>query len=357
MGANTFEQYQAGADVKQAFRDASEQAAYEHGHGGYTGTLAEKGDYVVITDTPLTMSEADVLIGKLLDGDDPRVSDKWGPAGAIPITSSTRDVTVKDFDYLHTHGYESRERNDAALLEAVQPLVKLKKGETIARVHLTSYKTPEVRGSYNSWGTAPRAARYKDCQAVVTINKPPTTRKVSLTVTIPGGLDYDTRRKEIQAQVDATMKVRAGEKVLSWHETGADTPGRAKVTAVAPKGATETRFICVMKDRAGGSQPVPRLGHGTWNEGFTTQAEARKWLTDVFNNEKNWVDNGPLRHLGDEVTVEVESVTRRADGQPLVAITRQVGRRTVGLEVEIKLANAATSPTPDGWMFFGWASS
>ena len=35
-------------DAQEAFNQAKEQEAYEHGHGGYSGTLAEKGDYVMI---------------------------------------------------------------------------------------------------------------------------------------------------------------------------------------------------------------------------------------------------------------------------------------------------------------------
>jgi hypothetical protein len=42
VGANTFETYSDGTDVHAAFRDAVEQAGWEHGHGGYTGTIARR---------------------------------------------------------------------------------------------------------------------------------------------------------------------------------------------------------------------------------------------------------------------------------------------------------------------------
>lgn len=49
MGAEQFEVHVEGvSDVQQAFNDAVEQAAWEYGHGGYTGTIAEKGSYVIL---------------------------------------------------------------------------------------------------------------------------------------------------------------------------------------------------------------------------------------------------------------------------------------------------------------------
>lgn len=46
MGACDFSTYAAGKTPEAAFRAAWEQAAWEHGHGGYTGTIAEKGWFV-----------------------------------------------------------------------------------------------------------------------------------------------------------------------------------------------------------------------------------------------------------------------------------------------------------------------
>jgi hypothetical protein len=96
MGAMTFEQYADGADPQVAFGSAREDALYEHGHGGYSGTLAEKDDYVIITRRPMTEAEATALAGELMDRDDPRISDKWGPAGAIPVKAATRTIEVPD---------------------------------------------------------------------------------------------------------------------------------------------------------------------------------------------------------------------------------------------------------------------
>lgn len=48
MGANTFIDLGIGRDAEEAFRRLVADAAYQHGHGGYTGTVAEKHDFVVL---------------------------------------------------------------------------------------------------------------------------------------------------------------------------------------------------------------------------------------------------------------------------------------------------------------------
>lgn len=85
MGGTTFETDAQGETVQEAFRAAREQALYDYGHAGYTGTIAEKDGWTVISQTPLPAEDAQALADKLLQEDDPRISDKWGPAGAIPI--------------------------------------------------------------------------------------------------------------------------------------------------------------------------------------------------------------------------------------------------------------------------------
>ena len=46
MGACDFDDTGNGATAAEAFRNVTEHARYMHGHGGYTGTIAEKGEYV-----------------------------------------------------------------------------------------------------------------------------------------------------------------------------------------------------------------------------------------------------------------------------------------------------------------------
>ena len=46
MGAADFDSRATGKTVDEAFRTARDAAAWEYGHGGYTGTIAEKGTFV-----------------------------------------------------------------------------------------------------------------------------------------------------------------------------------------------------------------------------------------------------------------------------------------------------------------------
>jgi hypothetical protein len=87
MGAYEFTTISRGQSADEAFRQARDAAAWEHGHGGYTGSIAEKNDFRVITG-PLSYTEASVLAWRLIEADDPRISDRWGPAGCIPIKDS-----------------------------------------------------------------------------------------------------------------------------------------------------------------------------------------------------------------------------------------------------------------------------
>ena len=45
MGAEVFYNSIKGTDANKAFIAAHEDACYEHGHGGYSGTLAEKNNF------------------------------------------------------------------------------------------------------------------------------------------------------------------------------------------------------------------------------------------------------------------------------------------------------------------------
>ena len=83
MGANTFFCKAKGNTAREAFKNAVQEAQYEYGHGGYSGTIAEKSDFVVIT-VPKGKDAEDYAY-ELLDKEDHRVDDKWGPAGCVML--------------------------------------------------------------------------------------------------------------------------------------------------------------------------------------------------------------------------------------------------------------------------------
>lgn len=133
MGAVTFFVRIKGKTARDAFREAVEDARHWSGHGGYTGTIGEKSDYVMITPNLARLQEhfkkelkearntlkqlkkqkeapawgievlerrikdlaskarrkkhtADEVANALIDMDDRRICDKWGPAGCIDLT-------------------------------------------------------------------------------------------------------------------------------------------------------------------------------------------------------------------------------------------------------------------------------
>lgn len=83
MGAALFYTTSEGKSPKEAFNNAVMDAIAEFGNEGYTGTIAEKDDYIMI---PLPEGKDPIEYAKELIGNrDPRVDDKWGPAGCIKI--------------------------------------------------------------------------------------------------------------------------------------------------------------------------------------------------------------------------------------------------------------------------------
>jgi hypothetical protein len=86
MGAEQFEEWVTPeTDVRKAFSQAVSDARYSHGNEGYTGSIAEKDQFVVLTERVLSEEQAQAMIRDLMNKDDERIRDKWGPAGAIPF--------------------------------------------------------------------------------------------------------------------------------------------------------------------------------------------------------------------------------------------------------------------------------
>lgn len=83
MGAQSFYTVANGATAKEAFRAAQEQARYDYGHAGYTGTIAEKHDFTMIPLPEGTDPEPEA--NRLIHEGDARIIDKWGPAGCFHL--------------------------------------------------------------------------------------------------------------------------------------------------------------------------------------------------------------------------------------------------------------------------------
>jgi hypothetical protein len=83
MGAEVFIHITSGETAEKAFWNAVSEAQYDHGHSGYSGTIAEKCDFVMI-DLPEDKDYEEYAYDLINEGDE-RIDDKWGPAGCFKL--------------------------------------------------------------------------------------------------------------------------------------------------------------------------------------------------------------------------------------------------------------------------------
>jgi hypothetical protein len=107
MGGTTFETQGWGRNALQAFTKLTEEAGYEHGFGGYSGTIAEKESFVEIP-VPEGM-DAYVFAEKLIQDNDPRISDKWGPAGCVLLEAGIETVYEHEVKATKTENIPTKE--------------------------------------------------------------------------------------------------------------------------------------------------------------------------------------------------------------------------------------------------------
>ena len=107
MGAEQFENIAPGNTAQEAFNAAYEDAAYDYGHAGYTGTIAEKSGFTLFHlaegSDPRTVMDA--LSGWYDDDEKKEIvkaalgnraeeaaflyDDKWGNAVCFPLGDGT----------------------------------------------------------------------------------------------------------------------------------------------------------------------------------------------------------------------------------------------------------------------------
>lgn len=93
-GGSDFYEFGRGSDPKKVFRYLVNEAQREYGSRGYTGSIAEKHDFVLRSRTPMTLQEAERFAEK-----DVNSNQKYGPAFAVPVAEtkvlSEKVVTLK----------------------------------------------------------------------------------------------------------------------------------------------------------------------------------------------------------------------------------------------------------------------
>lgn len=116
MGAEQFTSIATGKDAQDAFQGACKDARYDHGHSGYTGTIAEKSGFVEFALPPGTKASeiedmasnfdysADAkarlidLLGESKAVEMAEVYDsKWGPAVCVKAGDAPNGETIYRF--------------------------------------------------------------------------------------------------------------------------------------------------------------------------------------------------------------------------------------------------------------------
>lgn len=89
MGAAEFTVVQRAKTAQEAFSEAQREARHLHGHGGYTGTIAEKHGFKLAGMAP-TVADALAKAAKFHEaaydrGGKATHCDKWGDCGCIEV--------------------------------------------------------------------------------------------------------------------------------------------------------------------------------------------------------------------------------------------------------------------------------
>ncbi|MFW6030704.1 MAG: hypothetical protein ACOCRO_10720 [Halanaerobiales bacterium] len=93
MGATPFYRKGFGNTPEEAFAYARDEAIIENGNRGYTGSLAEKDSFTVI-DLP-EGKKANEYARELIEKEDPRIDNKWGPAGCLLIKKGNESCNIE----------------------------------------------------------------------------------------------------------------------------------------------------------------------------------------------------------------------------------------------------------------------
>jgi hypothetical protein len=312
MGAESFTTNVIKAPtIAAAFSQAIEDARHESGHGGYSGTIAEKDDFVLCSKEVLVEDDAYRLARKLMDDGDQRISDKWGPAGAIAVVSTTRTMTqvveLRD-------GPERRSvtQSPEGLLEFARSRCKVARGEKIVSARLST-TSPTTIGLY------------------LTIRKSGAGKiiKRTVTLTVPLGTDSPDFHATVEKALLAKLQLLPGSVLGDYRPVVASR----KTKTVTVRGAGRVTRYVVLGD--------PQ--HQTFAGGFATLALANKHVRElVASPSAQW-------------SYEVQGVIRAADANALAATTVKTISTKLTIDVEITTNQQLTGC--DGWIFFGWASS
>lgn len=95
MGGQMFCDRTSATSAIEAFRSLVEQARYEHGHGGYTGTIAEKNEFKM--ERPRAGESPEECVRRCHGDDNHFSDDKWGPAACVDAGPDPKDPSLRVF--------------------------------------------------------------------------------------------------------------------------------------------------------------------------------------------------------------------------------------------------------------------
>ncbi len=84
MGAAEFTTRSTGKTAVEAFSNAVSQAQYDHGHSGYSGSIAEKSSFKMVT--PKAGESVQDCMDRCMEDEDHFCQDKWGDAACVVVS-------------------------------------------------------------------------------------------------------------------------------------------------------------------------------------------------------------------------------------------------------------------------------
>ena len=327
MGSTTFIQSATGPTAAEAFRSAQEEAGYESGHG-YSGTIVEKPGFVTASPEVLWDDQAVDLAWVLLDADDPRFADKWGPAGALAYCDTNRTETVVVSAPAPSRYGRPAAADWDALVTAAVPVTR---GESFVSCAWTSERTDD--------GVVSRTY-----QAKIRRSGAGTVTTQEVTVAVAGSARDPEFPARAMTAIAAKCKVGPTREMRSYRITQTEAK-KVTRTTTASRGRL-VRYV-VLGVPYGGVPAEANVRHDSFETGFDTLTEAKAHMKLVVS--------GGFRPDPGPVTVTIEARTRGADGAPLASATVATTQTTVTATVEL-ITGRTAPPATDGWVFFGWAS-
>ena len=88
MGAQEFECTGKGTTAQEAFNNATDMARFDYGNSGYTGSIAEKTSFKMIT-CPEDNDAVNAKVDEVMNDENHWIQNKWGPSGCIKVGEST----------------------------------------------------------------------------------------------------------------------------------------------------------------------------------------------------------------------------------------------------------------------------